>query len=124
MVQVLKEEVVLSAPYTQYYSSVTFHKDGSELCDLLAAVFMKCLVAFRSNNNGLLPTRIFFYRDSVGEGNYHYTLEVEVAKIVAMWNSTYPEAGEYPLTYIIVSKGINAKIFLKANTLRLHPLPI
>ncbi|KAF6197513.1 hypothetical protein GE061_008477 [Apolygus lucorum] len=90
--------------------------------DLLAAVFMKCLVAFRSNNNGLLPTRIFFYRDRVGEGNYHYTLEVEVAKIVAMWNSTYPEAGECPLTYIIVSKGINAKIFLKANTPHLTPM--
>ncbi|KAF6211399.1 hypothetical protein GE061_011911 [Apolygus lucorum] len=101
----------LNPSYTRYYSSVTFHKNGSELCDFLAAEFMKCLVAYRNNNNGLLPTRIFFYRDSVGEGNYHYTLEVEVAKIVAMWKLTYPEAGECPLTYIIVSKGINCQDF-------------
>uniref|UniRef100_A0A0A9YSH4 Protein piwi n=1 Tax=Lygus hesperus TaxID=30085 RepID=A0A0A9YSH4_LYGHE len=105
----------LNSTYSRYYSSVTFHKEGTELCDSLPAEMLKALITYRAHNNGELPSRIFFYRDGVGEGNLHYTLEHEVKKIVEMWNMNFPERGECPLTFIVVSKRINTRIFYQAN---------
>lgn len=69
---------------------------------------------YKAFNNGLLPQRIVFYRDGVGDGQIPYVHNQEVTEVVKMLTETY---GSIPvrLAYIIVSKRINTRIFSVDN---------
>ena len=51
----------------KYWSDVSVHKDGTEMTDGIYRMFVAGLRQYIQRNNQA-PTRIFFYRDGVGEG--------------------------------------------------------
>ena len=51
----------------KYWSDVSVHRDGTEMTDGIYRMFVAGLRQYIQRNNDA-PTRIFFYRDGVGEG--------------------------------------------------------
>ena len=51
----------------KYFSAVSAHKNGEELSNELTINVTKALKEYRKLH-GVLPSRILFYRDGVGEG--------------------------------------------------------
>ncbi|XP_043469025.1 piwi-like protein Siwi isoform X2 [Leptopilina heterotoma] len=99
---------------TRYYSAVSEHKKGDEICDTLAEHINKALESYK-RLNGRLPGRIFMYRDGVGEGQLNAVYKVEVARIQGMIKRVYAENNTEvgKLSYIIVTKRINSRYFLR-----------
>ncbi|XP_051162825.1 piwi-like protein Siwi isoform X2 [Leptopilina boulardi] len=101
---------------TRYYSAVSEHKKGEEICDTLADQINKALNSYLKMN-GKLPHRIFMFRDGVGEGQLNQVTKVEVNRIQGMLKRVYAE-NNMPLaalTYVIVTKRINSRFFLQKN---------
>lgn len=61
----------------KYFSAVSPHRNGEELSNELSLNATKALKEYR-NLHRALPNRILFYRDGVGEGQFHYVLEHEI----------------------------------------------
>lgn len=70
-------------------------------------------------NDGRLPTRIFIYRDGVGEGQIPFVKSTEVAAINLKLKEVYKEL-KPQMTFIIVTKRINTRVF--SDTAR-NPAP-
>ena len=51
----------------KYWSDVSVHRDGTEMTDGIYRMFVSGLREYLKRNQKA-PTRIFFYRDGVGEG--------------------------------------------------------
>ncbi|XP_013179609.1 PREDICTED: protein aubergine-like [Papilio xuthus] len=96
---------------TQYYSAVNAHTSGEELSAHMSFNVASALRKFREKN-GTLPSRIFIYRDGVGDGQIPYVHGHEVGEIKKILNEIYAGA-EVKMAFIIVSKRINTRIFLK-----------
>ena len=94
---------------TRYYSAVSVHKKGEEICETMAEHIKAALMSYQKIN-GKLPQRIFMYRDGVGEGQLNEVYKVEVNKVRGMLKSVYGEA-RAPLTYVVVTKRINTRFF-------------
>lgn len=73
----------LNNAMSSWFSTVSFHSNGEELSDSLAWDICKAIRKYRSVNNNVLPTRIFIYRDGVGEGQIDHVFnhEVEILKV-------------------------------------------
>ncbi|XP_045534719.1 piwi-like protein Siwi [Papilio machaon] len=100
----------LDRQMTQYYSAVNAHTSGEELSAHISFNIASALRKFREKN-GTLPSRIFIYRDGVGDGQIPYVHGHEVAEIKKKLNEIYAGA-EVKMAFIIVSKRINTRIFL------------
>ncbi|BET00951.1 aubergine [Nesidiocoris tenuis] len=96
--------------WSRYCSAVEAHDAGSELSDFVSVSLLKAFQLYLSHNNNVKPIKIIMYRDGVGEGNLRYCLEHEVKEIVKKLKEFYPNS-EVPLTFVVVSKRINTRIF-------------
>ena len=74
----------------RYWSDVSVHRDGTEMTDGIYRMFVAGLREYISRNNQA-PSRIFFYRDGVGEGQI-----VQVHFFVLMFRTGYKNS---PLKY-------------------------
>jgi len=109
----------------EYYSAVSQHKDGNEVSANLATHLNTALKTYYQTHN-TLPERIFFYRDGVGDGQIKYVHQQEVtlldAKIKEIYGKVKVAAGISPkLTFIIVNKRLNTRIFTKQGPVYKNP---
>ena len=58
----------------KYWSDVSVHNDGTEMTDGIYRMFIGGLRNYIAKNN-TAPSRIFFYRDGVGEGQIVQVLD-------------------------------------------------
>lgn len=93
----------------KYFSAVSAHKNGEELCNAFALNMSKAVQQYALEHK-YLPKRIFIYRDGVGEGQTDYVREHEIEAIRSQLNNLYKNA-EYKLLFVVVSKRINARFF-------------
>ncbi|XP_030369390.1 protein aubergine-like [Scaptodrosophila lebanonensis] len=105
----------------RYFSAVTEHVKGQELSDQMALNMTLALKAYREHH-GLLPERILFYRDGVGDGQIHQVANIEVKLLKTKLDEIYRSAGKPEgcrLAFMIVSKRINTRYFVN----NLNPPP-
>lgn len=96
---------------SNFFSAVSPHRNGQELCNELALNTKKALMAW-VKEHGTLPERIMFYRDGVGEGQTNYVYEHEVEEVKKVLETAYAgRENSYKLAFIVVSKRINTKFF-------------
>lgn len=98
----------------KFYSVVIPHKNGGEISQNINTATMAALRAFKTQH-GVLPQRIIFYRDGVGDGQIKQVHQIEVASLRQMLDETYAKRGDGQLpklAFIIVSKRVNTRIFL------------
>lgn len=100
---------------TKWYTKVSFQEPNQEIGSTLQSLVSSCLKKFQ-DVNGALPTRIFVYRDGVGDGQVNVVRSYEVPQILQAINDVGTVAGleKMPaLSVIIVQKRINTKVNLK-----------
>ena len=68
----------------RYWSDVSVHRDGTEMTDGIYRMFVAGLRQYIQINNQA-PTRIFFYRDGVGEGQIVQVIILLFAHVVAIY---------------------------------------
>ncbi|XP_053690463.1 protein aubergine-like isoform X1 [Sabethes cyaneus] len=103
--------------YPRFFSTVSHHSKGEELCDFMAINVVKALRSYQSDF-GTLPMRIIFYRDGVGEGQFKYVYEHELNVIKRNLSSVY-QGVEAKLSFFVVNKRINTRLFDQKK----NPLP-
>jgi len=102
--------------YSTYFSTVSIHDSGDELCRNICADFTRCLQAYKSVN-GNYPEMIIFFRDGVGDGQLQYVAKIEVDRVVAaiqecLHPKLAPEEAPLPkFAYIVTTKGSSSKFF-------------
>ncbi|XP_052739671.1 piwi-like protein Siwi [Bicyclus anynana] len=111
----------LDRAMTQYYSSVDAHTSGEELSAHIG-FNIACAAKKYREKNGVLPGRIFVYRDGVGDGQIPYVLSQEVAEIKAKLAELYGTT-EVKMAFIIVSKRINTRVFVDTGRSGENPRP-
>lgn len=93
----------------RYFSAVSAHKNGEELCNSFALNMAKAVQRYHHEHK-YLPKRFFIYRDGVGEGQTDYVREHEIKAIRDQLDKLY-QGKEYKLLFVVVSKRINARFF-------------
>ncbi|XP_055696038.1 protein aubergine-like [Lutzomyia longipalpis] len=104
-----------------YYSAISHHKYGEEMSNFLIVNVFKALKQYEQIHKQP-PARIFFYRDGVGEGDVNHVLNIEVARLREKLKSSYEEATP-KLTFIVVTKRINTRLFRKMGNSVQNPPP-
>jgi len=99
--------------FTKYYSCVDFHRDRTEMSNQIGVMFIRALRKYQ-DVNGTLPKRIFFFRDGVGEGQVSHVKEHEVERLREVVKTLKPDYVPM-ITFIIVSKRINTRIFTRGQ---------
>ncbi|KAK5647282.1 hypothetical protein RI129_002174 [Pyrocoelia pectoralis] len=94
----------------RYFSSVTAHCSGEELSNDFALGIVKACRKWTAIN-GALPDKIMIYRDGVGDGQLPYVFQHEVKHIVSKLGELYGDESKVKLSFIVVSKRINTRIF-------------
>lgn len=97
---------------TRWYSRVNYHSGREEMSTSIAKNVVLALKNWYTLNNNSLPRGIVLYRDGVGEGNIAHVNEVEVKQIQEAIRHA-PNCQNIKLTYVIVSKRVNARFFHK-----------
>lgn len=97
---------------SEFFTALNSHRNGEELSNHLAENVCKAVNQF-GRLNGVLPERIMFFRDGVGEGQIQYVHENEVNAIKNALKTVYESMGkpEVPFLYMIVTKRVNTRIF-------------
>ncbi|KAJ0174712.1 hypothetical protein K1T71_009820 [Dendrolimus kikuchii] len=98
---------------THWYSKAVFQERGQEIVDSLKSCLVDALKHFLSCN-GRFPDRIIIYRDGVGDGQLKILRDYEIPQFKICFSHldmTY----EPSITYIVVQKRINTRIFMKAG---------
>ncbi|XP_017472383.1 PREDICTED: protein aubergine [Rhagoletis zephyria] len=100
-----------------YFSAVSQHMKGQELSNEIGMNMTYALKAYR-NEHGMLPKKILFYRDGVGDGQLHQVFHTEVKFLKEKLDEIYKNAGEpgpCPMAFIVVSKRINTRYFINGR---------
>lgn len=97
---------------SRYFSAVSAHTTGEELSNDLATMMCKAIHKYQEVNREL-PKRIVIYRDGVSEGQIPYVYEHEVENLKAKLAALYGAPDQLSMAYIIVTKRINTRLFLK-----------
>ncbi|XP_065335975.1 piwi-like protein Siwi [Cloeon dipterum] len=100
----------LNDEFSKYFSMPFAHSKGCDISNNMGTAFETALAKFRKYNDGCLPSRIFMYRDGVGDGQIDYVLNIEVEQIKATLEKHY-RGTNYKFAFVIVSKRINTKFF-------------
>ncbi|XP_044742095.1 piwi-like protein Ago3 [Chrysoperla carnea] len=104
---------------TRWFSQVAFQTKTEELCSALKALFTNALKNF-FNVNGNWPTQIFIFRDGISDGQLKFSKQYEIPQLMEalkiIWNSNICRPDQMPkLTFIVVQKRINTRLFLQDN---------
>ncbi|KAF9458642.1 Piwi domain-containing protein [Collybia nuda] len=96
-----------------YAASIRVQESRTEVIVDLTNMFAIALKTFKGKNHGLLPKRIFFFRDGVSEGEFTIVLEKELSAMKAATINEYgPDTKNWPqLTFIIVGKRHHFRFF-------------
>lgn len=105
--------------HPKFFSTINHHSSGEELSNFMAQNVVKALHSYSSDFGGSLPQRIFIFRDGVGEGQLKYVYEHEVGAIKDKLNMVYKDPAANRLTFFVVSKRINTRLFQQRD----NPLP-
>ncbi|CAH0720363.1 unnamed protein product, partial [Brenthis ino] len=106
---------------THWYSKAVFQERGQEIVDSLKSCLVDSLKHYL-RTNGTLPERIVIYRDGVGDGQLKLVQDYEIPQMQISF-SLLGETYKPKLTYIVVQKRINTRIFLKAGREFSNPNP-
>ncbi|XP_049876482.1 piwi-like protein Ago3 [Pectinophora gossypiella] len=98
---------------THWYSRVIFQERGQEIVDGLKSCLVDSLTHYL-RNNGRLPDRVIMYRDGVGDGQLKIIKEYEIPQMQICF-SLLGETYKPTLTYVVVQKRINTRIFMKVG---------
>lgn len=98
----------------QYFSCVNERAKGDDMNNNVGENIIKGVREYARLAAGSLPGQILVYRDGVGDGQMGTIKETEVALVKAKLNAFYGQT-TYTLTYIVVSKRINTRLFLENN---------
>jgi len=93
--------------FTRYFSTVDFHRDRTEMSNKIGLMFFNALEKY-AQVKGCLPSRIFFYRDGVGDGQISHVIEHEVKRLKETATRLHPDY-DPKITYVIVSKRIHTR---------------
>ncbi|XP_014477907.1 PREDICTED: protein aubergine-like [Dinoponera quadriceps] len=97
----------------QFYSSITLYHNYEELVEQLCMGVSKAVQAYRANNKAL-PMCLLIYRDGVSDGEVPQVYENEVGNLKKKLEELY-YGPNYKMSFIIVSKRINTKLFYRRN---------
>ncbi|CAG9788648.1 unnamed protein product [Diatraea saccharalis] len=106
---------------THWYSKAVFQERGQEIVDSLKSCLVDSLKHYL-RTNGKLPDRIIIYRDGVGDGQLKLVKQYEIPQLEVCFSLvgvTYKPT----LTYVVVQKRINTRIFMKAGRGYENPHP-
>merc|ERR1719193_1956702 len=92
---------------TRYFSTVDFHRDRTEMSNKIGLMFLNALQKYQQLK-GCLPSRIFFYRDGVGDGQICHVIEHEVKRLKETARKLHADY-DPKITYVIVSKRIHTR---------------
>ncbi|XP_050347903.1 piwi-like protein Ago3 [Nymphalis io] len=106
---------------THWYSKAVFQERGQEIVDSLKSCLIESLKHYL-RVNGRLPDRIIIYRDGVGDGQLKLVQQYEIPQMQISF-SLVGETYKPTLTYIIVQKRINTRLFMKAGQEFANPHP-
>ena len=102
----------LDDDYSRYYSNSSIHASHQEMSNNIPTMLLGALKRWQEVNNNRLPSKIFLYRDGVGEGQLQQVVDTEIKGVLQMLKNNTPEGTETPkFTEIIVSKRIKTKFF-------------
>jgi aubergine-like protein len=99
----------LDKDYSRYYSATSTHASRQEMSNQIPTMVIGALRKYMDLNNGELPTRIFFYRDGVGEGQLQQIVDTEVSGVLERFKTDFGDMKPPRLTVIVVSKRIKTK---------------
>lgn len=105
---------------TQFFSTAEFHEtsEAQELSTKIATMTVQALNCYKKHNDGALPTRIFYYRDGVGDGQIPFVHSKEVQEMKKAINMMNPDT---KLAVIITSKRINTRFMESRNGSVVNP---
>ncbi|XP_074601389.1 piwi-like protein Siwi [Brevipalpus obovatus] len=107
--------------FTSYYSLVHFHENREEMSSNFTSNLKKSLQKYRELNK-TYPQSIIIYRDGVGEGQYDHVKDHELSQVKDAIQSCGPQQ-QIKLTFMIVSKRINTRLFLRQGSDLRNPYP-
>jgi aubergine-like protein len=108
----------------EFFSAASSHKDGQEIATNINSHMARALKQYK-DTHGALPERVVFYRDGVGDGQIEYVFNQELRGIREKMSILYERFGdgkEPKLTFIIVNKRLNTRIFQRGRQLT-NPAP-
>jgi aubergine-like protein len=116
----------LNKSLTRYYSRSFLQDQNEELAKGLNSAMTACLKKYLQVNQAL-PTRIFIFRDGVGDGMLSMVEDFEIRQIEEAFKTLQP-GYEPMLSVIVVKKRMNTRIFRVDNRNRSqvrydNPLP-
>ncbi|KAM3965654.1 argonaute 3 [Aphomia sociella] len=106
---------------THWYSKAVFQERGQEIVDSLKSCLVDALKHYL-RTNGRFPDRIIIYRDGVGDGQLKQIQQYEIPQMQICF-TTMESTYKPTLTYVVVQKRINTRIFMKAGNGFENPYP-
>lgn len=97
--------------YSKWFSRADSHDIKEELTAQIATNMRAALKRYHDINKAY-PTRIFLYRDGVGDGDLNHVFTVELEKVLKEIKQT---SKDIKLTMIIVNKRIGARFYMRTN---------
>ncbi|XP_026756481.2 piwi-like protein Ago3 [Galleria mellonella] len=98
---------------THWYSKAVFQEQGQEIVDSLKSCLVDALKHYL-RTNGKFPDRIIIYRDGVGDGQLKQIQQYEIPQMQICF-TTMDATYKPTLTYVVVQKRINTRIFMKVS---------
>ncbi|XP_075980297.1 argonaute 3 isoform X2 [Anticarsia gemmatalis] len=99
---------------THWFSRAVLQDRGQEISEKLKNCFVEAVEHY-FQCNAMLPEKIIIYRDGVGDGQFATIRDYELPQIQmslqVLGSSYHPK-----ITYIVVQKRINTRIFMKTNS--------
>lgn len=101
----------------KFYSAVIKHTGGEEMSTNLCKTLGNAIECY-VKRHGVLPDKLFFYRDGVGDGQVEHVHQVELNDIKTLLNDLkrkHNAKDALKLTFVIVNKRINTRIFFNGD---------
>lgn len=102
----------------KFFSAVIEHQaGGQELSSNLSKTLARAIESY-VNVHQVLPERLFFYRDGVGDGQIEQVQQIElneIKKMLIQMRLKFKDNEALKLTFVIVNKRINTRIFLRGG---------
>ncbi|XP_033236662.1 protein argonaute-3 isoform X1 [Drosophila pseudoobscura] len=106
----------LNASYTQWYSKAVIQTKSEEIVNGLTSSFEAALNSYKKRN-GCLPESVIIYRDGVGDGQLSTCSRYEIPQFASICDN------RIKLTFIVVQKRVNTRIFSGSANQLDNPLP-
>jgi aubergine-like protein len=100
--------------FSNYYNDFIVQPKFQELVKKdLDRALKNAIYAFKRANNNQAPTRIFIFRDGVGEQMRDQIIAKEIKQFKSAITDIYNSASIPPITLVVVNKRINQRLFVE-----------